>query len=173
VANYGIQANESGFLSLLRTQAAMTVTTYPTEATVREKPEIEQIRLDAMALTDDTARTAKLTEYEAAVTQGYRQSRELFDGMAVRQQGAMSGEHDSEPGSIERVAMDLSIAQVSSHNAAERHTNYGTQLENLLSDIETVPDQETAMEILKVKTQLEASYQVTAMVSQLSLVNYM
>ncbi len=172
-AKYGIQANESGLLKLLRTQAAMTVTTYPTEAVVREKPEIEQIRLDAMALTDETARTAKLAEYEAAVTQGYRQSRELFDGMAVRQQGAMSGAHDPEPGSIERIAMDLSIAQVASHNAAERHANYGTQLENLLSDVETVPDEQTAMEILKVQTQLQASYQVTAMVAKLSLVNYM
>jgi len=172
-AKYGIQATESGLLKLVRTQAALAVTTYPVEADVRAKPAIEQIRLDAMALPDDNTRVAKLAEYEAAVSAGYRQSRDLFDSMAGRQQRAMSESHNAEVGSIERITMDISVATMASHSASERHTNYKNQLENLLSDVETVDQDETAMKILALQTRLQASYQVTASVAKLSLSNYM
>ena len=172
-AKYGIQATESGLLKLIRTQAALAVTTYPVEADVRAKPAIEQIRLDAMALPDDATRVAKLEEYEAAVSAGYRQSRELFDGMASRQQLAMSEGHNAEAGSIERITMDLAVATMASHSASERHTNYKNQLENLLTNVETVSQNDTAMAILALQTRLQASYKVTAAVSKLSLSNYM
>jgi hypothetical protein len=172
-AKYGIQATESGLLKLVRTQAALAVTTYPVEADVRAKPAIEQIRLDAMALPDDATRVAKLAEYEDAVSAGYRQSRELFDGMASRQQSQMSESHNAETGSIERITMDLAVASMASKSAAERHTNYKNQLENLLTNVETVSQNDTAMAILALQTRLQASYQVTAAVSKLSLSNYM
>lgn len=172
-AKHGIQATESGLVKLVRTQAALAVTNYPVEADVRAKPAIEQIRLDAMALPDDATRVAKLAEYEDAVSAGYRQSRDLFDGMASRQQSEMSESHNAEAGSIERITMDLSVATMASHSASERHTNYKNQLENLLTDVEGVSQNETAMAILALQTRLQASYQVTAAVSKLSLSNYM
>jgi flagellar hook-associated protein 3 FlgL len=172
-ANYGIQATESGFLKLIRSEAAMAVTTYPIEADVRAQPAVEQIRLDAMALPDDATRVAKLKEYEDAVAAGYRQSRDLFDGMASRQQSTLSEGHNSEVGSIERITMDLAVASMAGKSATERHTNYKNQLENLLSSVETIDQDETAMSILALQTRLQASYQVTAMVSKLSLSNYM
>jgi flagellin-like hook-associated protein FlgL len=133
-AAYGLQANESGLLRMMRTVAAMTVETYP----------------DA-----DPS------------------SRARFDAMARRQQGELSESHNSERGSIEILTMELAVARITLNTATQRHTDYKAQLENLLSDVETVSKEEVAMEILALQTRLSASYQATAMVSQLSLVNFL
>lgn len=132
--NYGMQANESGFLRLVRTMAAMSVETYP----------------DA----DPT-------------------SKARFDAMARRQQTEMSEAHNSEKGSIEILTMELGVARGTLDNATKRHTDYKSQLDNLLSDIETVSKEDVAMEILALQTRLQASYQATSMVTKLSLVNFM
>ena len=95
-----------------------------------------------------------------------------FDAMALRQQSELSESHNSERGSIEILTMELAVAQISLNNSTERHTNYKAQLDNLLSDIETVSKEDVAMEILALQTRLQASYQATSMVSQLSLVNF-
>ncbi|GLQ57312.1 hypothetical protein [Devosia nitrariae] len=132
-AAYGVQANESGFLRLMRTMAAMSIETYPT---------------------------------------GDSSSRGRFDAMATRQMAEMGEQHNAERGSIEIVTMELGIARMTSDNSAQRHTNYKAQLDNLLADVETVSKEDVAMEILALQTRLEASYQVTAMVAQLSLARY-
>jgi hypothetical protein len=133
-ANYGVQANEGGFVNMMRTFASMAIETYP----------------DA----DPT-------------------SRGRFDAMTVRQQSALSEQHNSERGSVEIVTMELALAQSTTQNAAKRHVDYKTQLDNLLSDVETVSQEDTAMAILALQTRMQASYQVTAMVSKLSLANYL
>lgn len=132
--SYGMQANESGLLRLMRTMAAMSVETYP---------------------------------------ESDPSSKGRFDAMAQRQFSEMSEGHNSERGSIEILTMELSIALGTLDNAATRHSNYKAQLDNLLSDIETVSKEDVAMEILALQTRLQASYQVTSMVSKLSLVNFM
>lgn len=132
--SYGMQANESGPLALIRTMAAMSVETYP-----------------------DSDPTAK----------------GRFDAMAERQQTALSESHNSERGSVEILTMELGIARAALNNTTTRHTNYKTQLENLLSDVETVSKEDVAMEILALQTRLQASYQATSMISQLTLVNFM
>ena len=132
--NYGMQANESGFLALVRTMAAVSIETYPTD--------------------NDT-------------------SKGRFDAMAIRQQSAMSEAHNSEPGSIEILTMELGVARGTLENSTKRHTDYKAQLDNLLSDLETVSKEDVAMEILALQTRLQASYQTTSMVSKLSLVNFM
>ena len=96
-----------------------------------------------------------------------------FDAMATRQQSAMSEAHNSEPGSIEILTMELGVARGTLENSTKRHTDYKAQLNNLLSDLETVSKEDVAMEILALQTRLQASYQTTAMVSKLSLVNFM
>ena len=95
-----------------------------------------------------------------------------FDAMALRQQSELSEAHNSERGSIEILTMELAVAQIANNNATQRHTNYKAQLDNLLSDIETVSKEDVAMEILALQTRLQASYQATSMVSKLSLVNF-
>lgn len=132
--SYGMQANETGFLALMRTMASMSVETYPN--------------------SDPTAKGR-------------------FDAMAERQQSALSEGHNSERGSVEIVTMELGVARAALNNTATRHTNYKTQLENLLSDVETVSKEDVAMEIMALQTRLQASYQATSMVSKLSLVNFM
>jgi flagellin-like hook-associated protein FlgL len=131
--NYGMQANESGLLRMVRTFASMSIQTYP----------------------GDT-----------------KESRGLFDAMATRQQSEMSESHNSEKGSIEIMTMELGVAHGTLQNSKERHTDYKAQLDNLLSDVETVSKEDVAMEILALQTRLQASYQVTSMVSKLSLVNF-
>ncbi|HEV7345660.1 MAG TPA: hypothetical protein VGN60_08540 [Devosia sp.] len=100
-------------------------------------------------------------------------SKERYDAMARRQQLQLSASHDSERGSIEILTMELAVARMSLQNATSRHTDYKAQLDNLLSDVETVSKEDVAMELMALQTRLQASYQVTAMVSQLSLSKYM
>lgn len=130
---YGLQANESGLLRMIRTIGALSVETYP---------------------------------------DGDENAMARFDAMAQRQQAELSEAHNSERGSIEILTMELAVAQISINNSAERHTNYKAQLDNLLSDVETVSKEDVAMEILALQTRLQASYQATSMISQLSLVNF-
>jgi flagellin-like hook-associated protein FlgL len=132
--NYGMQANETGLLRMVRTFAAMSAETYP----------------------DDS-----------------KETRGLFDAMAVRQQAELSGSHNAEKGSIKIITMELGVAHGTLQNSKQRHTDYKAQLDNLLSDVETVSKEDVAMEILALQTRLQASYQVTSMVSKLSLVNYL
>lgn len=131
--SYGMQANESGFLRLVRTMASMSVETYPP---------------------------------------GDETSKGRFDAMAIRQQSEMSEAHNPEAGSIEILTMELGVARSTLENSTKRHTDYKAQLDNLLSDIETVSKEDVAMEILALQTRLQASYQTTSMVSKLSLVNF-
>jgi len=100
-------------------------------------------------------------------------SRGRFDAMASRQQTEMSESFNSAGGSVEIITMELGIALSTAKQAQSRHTAYTAQLENILSDVETVSQEEVAVEILALQTRLQASYQVTAMVSQLSLVNFL
>ncbi|MFP9138005.1 hypothetical protein ACLI1C_12575 [Devosia sp. XGJD_8] len=169
--NYGMEANESGLLRLMRTQAAMTVETYPTEADIRASR--EPMRLAAMAQPDGPLRIAALSDYEKAVTADIRSANGRFDAMANRQQEALSESHNAEKGSIEILTMELAVASITLKSSTSRHTAYKAQLDNLLSDIETVSKEDVAMEILALQTRLQASYQATAMVSQLSIVNFL
>jgi flagellin-like hook-associated protein FlgL len=131
---YGVQANENGFVSLIRSLAAMTVETYP---------------------------------------EGDPTTNGRFDGMAVRQQSRLSEAHNNEAGSIEVVSIELNLAKTRMANISERLVSSDAQLKTMLEEIEGVSKEEVAMEILALQTRLEASYQTTALVAQLSLVNYM
>lgn len=131
--NYGMEADESGFLRIMRTMASMSIQTYP---------------------------------------EGDTTSKGRFDAMAIRQQSEMSESHNNERGSVEILTMELGVARGTLDNATKRHTDYKAQLDNLLSDVETVNKEDVAMEILALQTRLQASYQATSMVSKLSLVNF-
>lgn len=141
---YGMQANESGYLRLMRSLAAMSVETYPE---VANAPDPNSVTLNP--------------------------ARVRFDAMARRQQLELSESHNAERGSIELITMEMGVARAGLKSAGERHTNYKAQLDNLLSDVETVSKEDVAMEILALQTRLTASYQVTSMVSQLSLVKFL
>lgn len=141
---YGMQANESGYLRMMRSLAAMSVETYPEIANAADPNSVD--------LNPAKAR---------------------FDAMARRQQLELSEGRNAERGSIELITMELGVARAALKSAGDRHTNYKAQLDNLLSDVETVSKEDVAMEILALQTRLTASYQATAMISKLSLVNYL
>jgi len=95
-----------------------------------------------------------------------------FDAVANRNLDRLSETHNSEAGSIERLGIELNDAKVSISDVSARHDNYNSQLQGMLSDIETVPDEQVAMQVLALQTRLQASFQATSLISQLSLVNY-
>lgn len=168
---YGLQGNEAGLLKMVRTMASLSVETYPTEANILASR--EPMRLAAMAVVDPVQRAEDLAAYEKAVADDRRSANGRYDAMATRQQAQLSESHNAERGSIEVLTMELAVARISLNNATERHVNYKAQLDNLLSDVETVSKEDVAMEILALQTRLQASYQATSMVSKLSLVNFL
>jgi flagellin-like hook-associated protein FlgL len=107
----------------------------------------------------------------AQYTPGEAASRQRFDAVASRQLdrlGAQNGE-----GSIQAITVEIGLARARAESTAEHHADYADRLETLRSGIEGISTEEVAMEILALKTRLEASYQTAALVSQLNLVNYL
>jgi flagellar hook-associated protein 3 FlgL len=131
---YGVRANETGLLEMVRTLAAMSVQEYP---------------------VDDLTSKAR------------------FSAMVTRQIDNLSSDTAAQDGSVERIAMELGVVKSTIGNTTERNTAYAGQMETMLTDVETVSMEETAMKIMALQTRLQASYQTTASISQLSLVNYL
>jgi flagellin-like hook-associated protein FlgL len=75
--------------------------------------------------------------------------------------------------SIENIEADLAGAQANIASSKERHQQAIGTLSNFLEQIEGVPTEEVAAQILALQTRLEASLQTTAMLYQTSLVNYL
>jgi flagellar hook-associated protein 3 FlgL len=96
-----------------------------------------------------------------------------FDAVANRNFTALSEAHNGETGSIEMLSIELGSAKANIASIADRQDRYKAQLNGLLSEIETAPKEDVAMEILALQTRLQASYQATALVASLSLVNYL
>lgn len=95
-----------------------------------------------------------------------------FNAMAATQIERLAEANNSQAGSIEVIGLELGLASTTAGQAAERHTAYLGQIDTLLADIEQIPLEEVAMQLLSLQTRLEASYQTTSILSQLSLVNY-
>ncbi|AKR56213.1 hypothetical protein XM25_10475 [Devosia sp. H5989] len=100
-------------------------------------------------------------------------SKGRFDAMVERQMSNLSSDTAAMDGSVEGISLELGVVKNSIGNTTERNTAYAYQLETMLTDVENVNMEQTAMELLALKTRLEASYQTTASVAQLSLVNYL
>ncbi len=97
---------------------------------------------------------------------------ERYNQMNQRQHTQLSEANNDNPGAIEVISLELGIAKSTIGQAKERHETTGAQLDTMLADIEEAPVEEVAMKLMSLQTRLQASYQTTAMVSQLTLVNY-
>ncbi len=95
-----------------------------------------------------------------------------FDAVASRNISRLAESHNNESGSIEMMTVELGNAKASTASVAARNTSYSEQLTGLLGDLESVPKEDVAMELLALQTRLQASYQATSLISSLSLVNY-
>jgi flagellar hook-associated protein 3 FlgL len=74
---------------------------------------------------------------------------------------------------IQDIQSDLANAQSTIQSTTALQTQTQTSLQDMVSQIETVSPDQVASEILSLQTQLQASYQTTSMLSQLSLVKFL
>lgn len=73
---------------------------------------------------------------------------------------------------ISDIQSELAYAQTTMTSATQRQQQKQAALESLLQGIEEAPPEQVAAQILALQTQLQASLQTTAMLYQLSIVNY-
>jgi hypothetical protein len=73
---------------------------------------------------------------------------------------------------ISTIQTDLANAQVALDSASKRHAEQSATLSTFLDQIEGVSNEEVGVQILTLQTRLQASMQVTSMLYQTSLVNY-
>jgi flagellar hook-associated protein 3 FlgL len=81
----------------------------------------------------------------------------------------------AQPGqqTIQNIQTDFAAAQTVMTDAGARQTQTQTMLQNMVAQTETVSSDQVASEILALQTNLQASYQTTAMLSQLTLTKYL
>jgi flagellar hook-associated protein 3 FlgL len=80
---------------------------------------------------------------------------------------------DGGAASLRAVATDITQVAAFSEAAADRHKTQKAALQTMLANVEGVSKEEVGVNILALQTNLQASYQTTAILSQLSLVNYL
>jgi flagellar hook-associated protein 3 FlgL len=74
---------------------------------------------------------------------------------------------------IQDIQVDFASAQTTMKGAAARQTATQSMLQNMIGTIETVSPDQVASEILALQTALQASYQTTSMLSQLTLTKFL
>jgi flagellin-like hook-associated protein FlgL len=74
---------------------------------------------------------------------------------------------------ISNIQTELAGAQVTVNAAKQRHAQQSATLNDYLAQVEGVSNEEVGAKILTLQTRLQASMQVTAMMYQTSLVNFM
>lgn len=75
--------------------------------------------------------------------------------------------------SLADIATDLASAQVAMKDIAARQGQSQVMLQSLVDKSESISPDEVATELLSLQTKLQASYQTTSMLSQMSLVKYL
>jgi flagellar hook-associated protein 3 FlgL len=74
---------------------------------------------------------------------------------------------------IMNIQSDLATAQATMKDATARQKQTGAMLQSIIDQAESVSPDQVATQILALQTALQASYQTTSMLSQLSLVKYL
>jgi flagellar hook-associated protein 3 FlgL len=92
---------------------------------------------------------------------------------ALNQRVATSLTAQGRQQSLADIQTDLASAQVAMKDVAARQSQSQLMLQNLVDQTETVSSDQVATEILALQTRLQASYQTTSMLSQLTLVKYL
>jgi hypothetical protein len=74
---------------------------------------------------------------------------------------------------LQDIEGELAFAQTTMKDASTRNAARQVTLQDMLQGIEQVNPQEVATQVLAMQTQLQASLQTTAMLSKLSIINYL
>jgi len=75
--------------------------------------------------------------------------------------------------SIQDIQTDLATAQATMSDASARQKQAKAMLQNIVDQTETISPDQVASQLLALQTSLQASYQTTSMLSQMSLVKYL
>jgi flagellin-like hook-associated protein FlgL len=94
-----------------------------------------------------------------------------YQALVNRVNTALTG--DGGLGPLGPLSTDLAAVQQTVSNAQTRQSASQNMLQGILSSAEGVDTNDVAVQLLSAQTQLQASYQATAMLSKLSLVNYL
>lgn len=98
------------------------------------------------------------------------ESRDKFYALAGRVGAAMDVPAGMQE--VEGIQTEIAGANLSAQAAKDRLTQRTPVLQDMIDNIENVSDEEVSVKLLALNTRLQASLQTTAMLSQLSLVNY-
>ena len=74
---------------------------------------------------------------------------------------------------IEDIQADFATAQMTMKNAQSRQTQAQGMLQSIVDQAETVSPDQVASQILALQTSLQASYQTTSMLAQLTLTKFL
>lgn len=127
-------------------------------------------RADEPALRTALAGIAALA-VESVVDPAGSTGKTRFQALASRAGSLLDAASDS-PG-LNDITGDFSLASSALANAKNLNRTTRTTLQASLDGVETVSTEEVATQLLAVQNRLQASYQVTATLSKLSLVNYL
>lgn len=93
-----------------------------------------------------------------------------FTEMSNRVGSGLAGQNGQQ--SLQDIQAELAFAQTTMTDAKTRQADRKMMLEDLLQGIEQAPQEEVAAQILALQTRLQASLQTTAMLYQMSIVQY-
>jgi flagellar hook-associated protein 3 FlgL len=98
-------------------------------------------------------------------------NRQKFEALGNRARDVMNGSDGGQTVRMLQVEMGNLAATV--NGAKERQAQRANMFKDVISDVEGINKEEVAAKILAMQNNLQASYQVTSIVSQLSLVQYL
>jgi flagellin-like hook-associated protein FlgL len=96
---------------------------------------------------------------------------ENYQALSSRVATALDGTQGQQK--VSDISAEIAAAQVSFQSAQTRHQQTSNMLTDLLQNIEGVSQEDVGAQILSLQTSLQASLQTTAMLSKLSLVNFL
>jgi flagellar hook-associated protein 3 FlgL len=109
----------------------------------------------------------------AAVTTSPTNPNAALQVQALSQRVAQNLAPQTGQQTIQDIQSDLATAQVTMKSAQSRQQTSQAMLQNIVDQAESVSPDQVASQILALQTSLQASYQTTAMLSQLTLTKYL
>jgi len=94
-----------------------------------------------------------------------------YRALSLRVATALDGAQGQQK--VPDISAEIAAAQTSFDAAKTRHAQTSNMLTDLLQNIEGVSQEQVGAQILSLQTSLQASLQTTAMLSKLSLVNFL
>jgi flagellar hook-associated protein 3 FlgL len=109
----------------------------------------------------------------AAVTTSAANPNATLQVSALSQRVAQNLAPVSGKQTVEDIQSDLATAQMTMQNAQSRQTQAQGMLQSIIDQAESISPDQVASQILALQTNLQASYQTTAMLAQLSLTKFL